>query len=176
MFNQRGQGSSVFQLLIAAVVALAILGVLMQVLGLINVGVGQEPPKAASDMLKSAVASPATLKTSGTVSFKNGSALNVRAISIDAQTGVRPENLCLSLGDFENDNRGFEDLLGGGQTIKYTGTANQNVKLDVLCDFGQDELEATLESYGLEDKTPNWDCSSATGDQLICVVALRVNR
>ncbi|MEK6821465.1 MAG: hypothetical protein AABY11_03650, partial [archaeon] len=62
--NFNGQAFSTFQLLIAAVVALAILVLLLNIIGsLPNLG-GQKPNKVASDLVGSQVSAPSELRTS----------------------------------------------------------------------------------------------------------------
>ncbi|MDO8625579.1 MAG: hypothetical protein Q7R47_05830 [Candidatus Diapherotrites archaeon] len=177
--NQAGQGSSVFQLLIAAVVALAILGVLLQVLNLVNPEVGAEPSKAATDTLKSAYSSPSTLKSSQKVTFKPDTPpLNIRGIA-NSSGVISSDRLCLSLGDF--DETKFENAGGQGATLRYIGSGAQTAKMDVLCDYGTTELTKTLESYNLPNAN-DWvgscpsEFTSGTTQDTICVIALRIAR
>ncbi len=138
-------------------------------------------PQIINESFKAAVLSPGEIQTSRTISFRTGVAINVRAIANDArfydlQAGATQEQLCLSKGDFAGEAR-FEDLGGTGQTIRYTDTVNQNIKLDILCDFGVQALNDTLESTGLQSTTPiPCDFSTVGENDLVCVIALRANR
>ncbi|MDD4983372.1 MAG: hypothetical protein PHH82_00855 [Candidatus ainarchaeum sp.] len=58
MIGQRGQAFSVFKILIAAIVALAILGLLLNIMGLISFNPANEPETAVKDLVKKAYSSP----------------------------------------------------------------------------------------------------------------------
>ncbi|MFH0970406.1 MAG: hypothetical protein V1776_03015 [Candidatus Diapherotrites archaeon] len=170
--NTRGQAFSTFQLLIAAVVALAILVLLLNIIGsLPNLG-GQKPNKVASDLVASQVNAPSELRTSNSVTFTREDSLNAQAIASASQV-VTQGQLCLSLGDFPED--GDFTTNDSGNIIKYAGSSNLRVRLSVICDTGT-ELIDDLTDNGIVD---DWTSSnSACGDvtslsQTACIVALR---
>lgn len=169
--NTRGQAFSTFQLLIAAVVALAILVLLLNIIGsLPNLG-GQKPNKVASDLVASQVNSPAELRTSTQVPFGKDDSLNAKSIA--AASGVVTEGqICLSLGDHENssDETGFQ-ISSSGNVITYNGASSLRVKISVLCDTAG-QIEEDLADNG--DFSGWWgSCGNLNLDQTGCIVALR---
>ena len=170
--NSVGQGSSVFQLLIAAVVALAILGVLLQVLNIINPDVGAEPSKVAVDRLKDAYGQPGTLKTSAKVTFR-ASTDPLNAGGIAKSSGVTsPQNVCISVGDFEGTEKFNTEV--SGKTIKYKGNGSQPAQISVLCDHSA-EIEQTLDDYGAGYSDWLQGCEFESNlNETVCIIALRV--
>jgi hypothetical protein len=167
--GQKGQAFSTFQLLIAAVVALAILVLLLNIIGsLPNLG-GQKPNKVASDLVASQVNAPSELRTSNPVIFVKGDSLNAEAIA--SASGVVTEGqLCLS----EGDHYGSGDFAPAGDNdkiLRYTGSTNLRVRISVLCDTGEeipDDLSAN------EDGADAWAGGCGLpGSQTGCIIALR---
>src|SRR3989338_4149871 len=141
ILNQTGQGSSVFQLLIAAVVAIAILSVLFGVLDLAKFfNVGQDPTTAAAETLKGAYTAPSNIKSSRTSLFNFDTTLNVKGIAAAAKGGPQADDLCLTLGDFATNNRGFE-FITDGKALRYKGSSPAQARIDVICDYGETELD-----------------------------------
>jgi hypothetical protein len=170
--NNRGQAFSTFQLLIAAVVALAILVLLLNIIGsLPNLG-GQKPNKIASDLVASQVNAPSELRTSNPVAFTKEDSLNAKAIA--SASGVVTEGqLCLSTGNFVAG-EDFDYSGADNGVIKYNGTANLRVRISVLCDTGS-QIADDLSDNGYDD--PNWaanDCPDLSNlNQTACIIALR---
>lgn len=169
--DSRAQASSVFQLLISAVVALAILMVLFSVLGIIRFDIGSEPSKAASDQLKEAWNSPATLKTTQNVTFSpQQNIISPRGLADTSRVGISPEQICLSLGDFE-DKEGSNFAIAG-KSINYTGSGTKVARISIFC-YNGNELLTALDESGLTDASiwlSNCDVDTA---ELFCIVALR---
>ncbi len=170
--NSRGQAFSTFQLLIAAVVALAILVLLLNIIGsLPNLG-GQKPNKVASDLVASQVNSPAELRTSTQVPFGKDDSLNAKSIA--AASGVVTEGqICLSLGDHggnDGDGTGF-NLLADGKVITYSGASSLRVKISVLCDTAG-QIGDDLDDNGVDDWTTSCG-EDLNPNQTGCIVALR---
>lgn len=170
--NDRGQAFSTFQLLISAVVALAILVLLLNILGSINIFGTQNPSEEAVNLIKSQINSPAELRTSGNpVTFKKDDSLNAKSIA--SRSGVLTESqVCISKGEHE-ETQEFEFPGIEGEILRYNGS-QLRVRLSVICDTGT-ELEEDLESYGLSsDWLSNDACQELTElNQTACVVALR---
>lgn len=169
--NNRGQAFSTFQLLIAAVVALAILVLLLNIIGsLPNLG-GQKPNKIASDLVASQVNAPSELRTSNPVTFTKEDSLNAKAIA--TASGVVTEGqLCISQGDFVDQESDFQQV--GDGVLRYSGGSNLRVRISVLCDTGN-QVAADLESNGIEN-ADTWmnDCSGIQDlPQTACIIALR---
>ncbi|MEK6902187.1 MAG: hypothetical protein AABX02_01190 [archaeon] len=170
--NTRGQAFSTFQLLIAAVVALAILVLLLNIIGsLPNLG-GQKPNKVASDLVASQVNSPAELRTSTNVPFGKDDSLNAKSIA--STSGVITEGqICLSLGDHAeaSGETGFHLQGVNNNIITYDGSSSLRVKISVLCDTGG-QIQTDLEDNGDYGGWTN-DCTDLPPNQTACIVALR---
>lgn len=166
--NNRGQAFSTFQLLIAAVVALAILVLLLNIIGsLPNLG-GQKPNKIASDLVASQVNAPSELRTSNPVTFTKEDSLNAKAIA--SASGVVTEGqLCISMGDFPEGESDFA-LNSTGSVLQYNGSSNLRVRISVICDTGN-QLLADLEANG--SPTEWLDSCDVDIPQTACLIALR---
>ncbi|MDO8428961.1 MAG: hypothetical protein Q7S92_07175 [Candidatus Diapherotrites archaeon] len=168
--NSRGQAFSTFQLLIAAIVAIAILAILFQIIGIIP-GIGQQEPSSnAANLVKDLVNKPYTPKTSSQVTFKSGDSINVKAIAAASQAGATEENIILSLGDFEGTT-GFE---GSGSLITYTAGSSKNVKLWAVCS-PKGEIGTTVQSLGPSEKirAASESCTTDSDEDICCLIALR---
>ncbi len=172
--NNRGQAFSTFQLLIAAVVALAILVLLLNIIGsLPNLG-GQKPNKIASDLVASQVNAPSELRTSNPVTFTKEDSLNAKAIA--SASGVVTEGqLCISMGDFIGSESDFNPV--GTGVLQYSGASNLRVRISVLCDTGNQIID-DLAANGYGDAGWESDCSNAANPiteipQTACIIALR---
>ncbi len=176
--NNRGQAFSTFQLLIAAVVALAILVLLLNIIGSLPQTGTSKPQSEAVNLIKSQVNSPSELRTSSnSVSFTKEDSLNSRAIAT-ASGVLTSTQVCISMGDFTDEtDSDFADTNPNksGDIIQYQGSGQLRVKLSVICDTGS-ELANDLQSNGIDDST--WMQSDKCQDilalnQTACVVALR---
>ncbi len=174
--NHKGQANSVFQLLIAAVVAGAILIILLQVLRIIPPLGGDDPNEVAANAVKSQVNDVGLVKLTSSVTFGQQSSLNARTIA-DKSGGLAPDQVCIVLGNsapsFGNDT--VWNLGGGeGQLVQYKGGFSQTTKLLVVCDRSG-ELDQTLEDYGYSDDISTDDCSDKFGSgstSKVCLVAI----
>lgn len=169
--NQKGQAFDVFKLLIAAVVALAILGILFGILRNVIVGVQTEPQQKAIEFVKSSINSVGELKVTDPVTFSAGKSLNARAIAFETRA-LSENQVCVSTGDVSNDEEAFKEE-ADGQIIVYHGKADRAMKLAVLCDYGN-KLEDTLKSY---NKGSDWrlNCACTQNDDRCCLVAIVKN-
>ena len=173
--NSRGQAFSTFQLLIAAVVALAILVLLLNIIGgLPNFG-SSEPLEEAATLIKGQVNSPSELRTgSNPITFTKEDSLNPKAIA-DKSGVVTANQVCVSMGDFlQEDDSDFAITNEDAGIVKYTGTGQLRVRLSVICDTGT-ELAEDLTNNGItEDWLGSSKCSDVAGlSQTACVIALR---
>ena len=178
MLNNKGQAFSTFQSLIAAIVAIAILAILFQILGIIP-GIGQQEPSSnAADLVKSLVNKPATPKTSSQVTFKANDSINTKAIAEDSQAGVTSSNITLMLGDFKPAEFSLEAKEAANlQSITYKGSSSKNVRLWAICDRKGDIGEVVNALQPSE----TWDagnyCPSVENEgETCCVIALRTTR
>ncbi|MCD6434001.1 MAG: hypothetical protein J7L14_00110, partial [Candidatus Diapherotrites archaeon] len=134
--NNRGQGHSVFMLLISAVVAFAILVILLQVLGIINFNPTGNPVDGASSALKTAVGALGTTIYSEEVVFNPRESVSSHAISNKAKAFISEDQICLLLGSFGQSSDSKFSYIGGieGKAITYTGISPIKVRYMVLCD------------------------------------------
>ena len=170
--NSRGQAFSTFQLLIAAIVAIAILAILFQIIGIIP-GIGQQEPSSnAANLVKDLINKPYTGKTSSQVTFKSGDSINTKAISAASQAGATEQNIVLSLGDFQTTG-GFTPGPAGA-SISYQGGSSKNVRLWAMC-APQRELADSVHQFGPSDgiRSASESCSTIADDDICCMIALR---
>lgn len=177
--DNKGQGFSTFQLLIAAIVAIVILIILLAILRVIpGISSTGDPVQAASDKLKDATTKLSQHFKTDTVTFDKGTTMTAKAIVQAAEVGLQENQLCLSKGDYKDD----ETVWSGGvekgaqNQISYNGSASKNVKLSVLCDVGT-ELEDDITTYysGEAGLDPAWvsGCDCTNMDDICCLIALR---
>lgn len=170
----RGQASSVFQLLISAVVALAILMILFSVLGVINFGVNTEPAKAAADVLKEAYNSPASVKTQPKVTFNSSQKeINLYNLAKSSKIGINEEQICLLAGAYQ-DNETLFTLTD--YTLTYNGSGSKDVGLAAFC-YSNNQLATTIENVSpvLSGYYNDGACCSnldSESDELCCFIAL----
>ena len=148
--NQKGQAFSTFELLISAVVALAILVLLLNIVGNLQFFGGKNPSDEAKVLIQSQISKPSELQTTRDVTFRPESSLNAKAIAT-ASGVITADQICISPGDFA-DNKNFEPSPNGA-IITYTGSANITTNLSVICDTGN-QLQDDLTQIG--DIASNW--------------------
>lgn len=169
MFNNKGQAASTFQLLIAAIVAIAILGVLMGILGIIPKPPGQEPIAAATEVLnKASTTSMATPVVSKEATF-NKDYPTLAAVSLaKGDVGITENQINLSLGFFKDKAAGFTKPTE--KVITYTGTSKK-VKIGALCATGCGELNRLAdEVFTIPGDSSAYQCTCE--DEICCVVYL----
>ncbi len=137
MLNNKGQAFSVFQLLIAAVVALAILGLLMSVMGMIDFSSNTNPAEVAKNLLKDAQNNAYNPYTGEGV-FSNKDVISRAALATDLQTGSEKIFLYI-VGD---ELSGFDN--SSETMITYTGT-EKKVNLLAICGTDVDSLEEVVD-------------------------------
>ncbi|MDP2666594.1 MAG: hypothetical protein Q8P05_03780 [Candidatus Diapherotrites archaeon] len=172
IMNFRGQAFSTFQLLIAAVVALAILVLLLNIIGSLPFLSTQKPSTESVNLIKSQVNEPGALRTSNRLIFVRDDSLNTRAIA--SSSGILTEaQLCISKGDHEDTSEFEFTSITEGDVLRYNGS-QLGVKISVLCDTGT-ELQDDLLNNGIdEDWLGNEKCSDISQlNQTACVIVLR---
>ena len=127
-FDNKGQSSSVFNLLIAALVSLAILGLLLSVLGGIGFNSGKKPIDTTINLVKDAMNTPFSLR-SETVTFTK-TENSIPAKSVSQKTDVSDALTFLTCNDPANVTA---DAKNG---ITFKGTSNQQNKVFVMCGEG----------------------------------------
>lgn len=130
MFNSKGQSSSVFNLLIAAIVSIAILGLLLAIMGGIGFNVGNDPVDTSITLINNAQNPYYAIKNSEITFEKDGS---IPKASIADKTDVGPNDIVF--GTCENvQNIELEDV-----RINYTGSSKTKYKLYAVC--GSEDIE-----------------------------------
>ncbi len=142
--SKKGQAFSTFQLLIAAVVALALLGVLMpiimQALGFIQ----SDPVSAAKQQITSAYDARGTLQTTEEVTFSSRNK-EISATGLSEGTSLSSEQIFFftnGLTDFDAYGGSFGN---GGTILEYTRAERATYYINILCDYGN-AIENTLDA------------------------------
>lgn len=170
--DQKGQTFDVFKLLISAVIAIAILVILMNILGGIP-GIGSDnPEKLAEDTVKgklNAIGSPGFVSK---VIFKKDDAISARSIALKSEA-LSEDQVCVTVSDSTPNKKSFEDT-APGKIITYTGEGQQQTRLMVLCDRESD-IDETIKNYKYDTKlglTMSRCTVSSSGSQKYCIVAV----
>ncbi|VVB99289.1 Uncharacterised protein [uncultured archaeon] len=171
MFGEKGQSFDVFKLLISAVVAIAILVLLMNVLNIVP-GIGsEEPEKIAEDLIKSKstqIGSPGY----NNVTFKNGHSLSAKTLSLKSD-GLSDAQICVLISDSTPNRESFTEL-SPGKVVQYNGQSPQKARLVVLCDREKDIVD-TLTTYGLSSSAFGVSTSACnlnlSNTQKYCIVS-----
>jgi hypothetical protein len=151
--DNRGQAFSVFKLLIAAIIAIAILVILFRILSSIPNVTGQEDPVEQSAQLVQQLKTKRMyhVKSEQKVKFKPNGALSARTISELAQAGLTADQICVSAGDYIDK----EDLFvttDDGRRVDYKGKQPMDTRISVICALGGpdmlDEIEAEYGDSG----------------------------
>lgn len=142
--NSRGQVFSVFQLLISAIVAFAILYILLYIIGSITPP-GTDPGTTAKSMIKDRLQSPYVFDVSeAIVRFDRGTGLGPRAVA--EGTGIAGSQICIFTKDYAEN----PDFLFRGRALYFEGTAGIDTRISVICGKA-DELESILvDDFGME--------------------------
>ena len=174
MFNQKAQASSTFQLLIAAVVALAMLGILMAILGVIKLPGTGDYADAIGNALDSASTSPASLKTTDSVNLQPKSEVVSREIALNSQSGVTESQLCFAKDAALEKVEAIDVETSSGRILEYTGSSQKKIKFSVICDAG-DAIEQDLEDR-FEEVIDLSHCNSELdleGSETVCIIIAR---
>ncbi|MFH1696284.1 MAG: hypothetical protein ABH854_00035 [Candidatus Diapherotrites archaeon] len=169
--SEKGQAFSVFKLLIAAVVAIVILTILLQVLSGIGTFQQGKPSEQAATKVSSLVNSLGIPEKTQTVTWENGDTLFSRNIA-DSTGTIGEDQVCVLMGDVPASRF---DLDNEGTIIRYTGTSGLATKLQVLCDH-EELIGDTVGLYQYE-----WDLDNCNFDpnsdsqRTVCVVVVVEN-
>ncbi|MBI4044387.1 MAG: hypothetical protein HY392_01640 [Candidatus Diapherotrites archaeon] len=176
--NQSGQAFSVFKLLIAAIVAVFILALLLQILSNINPPNVGDPTDEAASKIKTLITKLGTPERTTVVTFEPGKGLVGRTIA-DKTGALSPESVCVMLGRSDNDTQPtpFQEI--DGKTINYTGNSTIQRRLYILCDlenkFNDGTAFSDLSGFGLVDEAfrdGGIPCSPADNTNRYCVVSV----
>ena len=133
--DKKGQEFDVFKLLISAVVAVVILGLLLSIINIIIPPAQGNPSEEAGKLVQSIVNKPAQLQETQQVTFTNGKNINARGISLATKGYIEESAVCLSLGDF-GERAGWTGGIenGNGASISYTASDSLQAKIAAVCD------------------------------------------
>lgn len=174
--TKKGQASSTFQLLIAAVVALAILGVLITVISKVNPNV-TNITTSTNQLLQQQVSNPGARGCTEKVTFKQNSTLSAEGIT--RNTGLDTKQIFFTNKVDEIDNfyvvggsldRGSNESVDGGRILEYRGSGSKDVTICVLCSgSGGDGLKSAMDDYGLNIGNAIPEYISPSGES-VCVI------
>ncbi len=169
--NSTGQAYSVFKLLIAAIVALAILAILIPIITNIVIP-GNDIQTVSKQMIQEMSPMPGALKTSDPVIFKTGS--NLAPSALAGSSGLAGDQICVHKGDFEDN----DALSIQGSTIMNNSISDIQVKVSVTCNASNQMIDS-LEEMGLASDFDGdaGECScpldNSNASQKCCVVILK---
>ncbi len=138
--GNRGQAFSTFQLLIAAVAALALLGVLMPMI--INIpGVSGDPVDAMKEKIKTQIDNPGNIAYTSVVKFSAKKNEVISAISVITGSGLAKDQISFSTNGYDNHFRTDD-----GKILEILTQEAVKYKVGILC-ARPGELVETLDQY-----------------------------
>jgi len=170
VLNQKGQAFSVFELMIAGVVAFAILIILLMVINNVNTGVTSNPKDAISTAVKTVGVSGQT--TSNVFSFKNGA--QVSSDDISSQTGLDVGSLFFMTGQFGSDST--ITVSSDGKSVLYTGSTEKKVQAIVNCKQNEGALSNSISvlSQSSSFSSYSFEPQAACGDVSPCCAIILI--
>ncbi len=139
MFDNKGQSSSVFNLLIAALVSLAILGLLLSILGGIDFSQGQNPTDTVKKLVQNASNNAYSPFTEVITFSKKYSTVPAQAIIAKTDVGNALQFVsCLE----NNDSTLGLDVQTG--LVKYGGTSSAKYTATAVCGENVDSASSGL--------------------------------
>jgi hypothetical protein len=145
--NKKGQAFSTFQLLIAAVVALALLGVLMPII-MRSIDIGGDPSQATQQLLKSQIDNPGTLSFTDDVTFSSKyNTLSASGVAND--TGLDAGQIVFATNGLDDT---FSTIGTSASKIEYSKTQKGKYRLGVLCDSDAAALVTSVDDYKASNK------------------------
>jgi hypothetical protein len=168
VFNEKGQASSVFNILIAGVIALAILGILMSLLSGVSPIQGN-PLEIAQTQLQKATENPFVIhKSPQSVVFNNNDMLTARAVA-QKTTSVIADQVIFSAGERSDAFFKINNAPNGGSTLVFESSSSQQSKIAVYCDENQKIVEK-IELFAEISDIPSDGCGDSVNDAELCCV------
>ena len=161
--TKKGQASSTFQLLIAAVVALAILGVLLNILNVLP-GLNKDPTKTTKTLLTDQMNNPGAESCTDPVTFtRSKSTLSAEGITLN--TGLELKQVY-----FDNP-EGILNFDPKPSLLRYGTTASKKVMMCIICSSDASTLSSAIE----DNKRPTGDNFASVPNDLssgetVCVI------
>ena len=176
MFNQRGQAFSVFELMIAAIVAIAILFVLLPIITNISGGGAALAPK---DAISNALASIKNGGSTTTQVFELSPDLIITSQDF-SEKGFDPHSILFDRGEF-SDTQITANISATGEyyLFTYDGSTKQRAKANVYCQLTGTALlnvltDLTIEADAISDIEALCQPNGEEGEyQPCCLVVLK---
>ncbi len=140
--NSKGQAFSTFQLLIAAVVALALLGVLMPIIGGINPA-GGNITDSVKEKIKSNQDLPGTITLTESIKVSSKTQGTVATDAITDGSGMDPESVKFIVPSKYSSDFGVSS---DGQILQIKKSERINYKFGVLCHRDAERLDNFITS------------------------------
>lgn len=139
--NSKGQAFSTFQLLIAAVVALALLGVLMPIIGGINPGTDRLAD-SLEERINTQQNQPGTLSLTDDIKVSGRGDPFISTATITEGTGMDSKQVKFITN-------GYADfgILGEGSSLEIKNQSRITYQFGVLCHSSVEKLDASIEDY-----------------------------
>lgn len=142
--NSRGQAFSVFELMIAGVVAFAILIILLMVIG----GVSLTSSQDAKTVMANAISSVSPSGTTTTSEFTLKRNEEIASEDLIEKTGLDAQSMFFAKGQFgENSAVIVEAVPEDGSFIRYTGSIDLKARAKVVCKQTYDQVDTALTRY-----------------------------
>ena len=142
--NKKGQAFSTFQLLIAAVVALAILGVLLPMITN-HPPIDNDPINASKELIRTQITNRGTLIFTKDVRF-DSSNTTLSAESVVEGSGLNMDQVTFTNGGLTNE------FTATGNILRYNLQRNSTMKIGILCSEGKENLKNYIENEYSNDK------------------------
>lgn len=170
--TKKGQASSTFQLLIAAVVALAILGVLLNILGVLP-GLNKDPTKTTKTLLTDQINNPGAESCTDPVTFtRSKSTLSAEGITIN--TGIAKNQVFFAnpeeIPNFTpNNDSTLKNIL------RYSATSSKKVMMCIVCSSDKTTLEGEDGAIAVNARTDPQDATidipeDLSSGETVCVI------
>ncbi|HRS42923.1 MAG TPA: hypothetical protein P5530_03590 [Candidatus Diapherotrites archaeon] len=165
--TKKGQASSTFQLLIAAVVALAILGVLLNILNVLP-GLNKDPTKTTKTLLTDQINNPGAESCTDPVTFtKSKSTLSAEGITVN--TGVE-----MSQVFFANIENIPNFTPSGAETsnnlLRYNASSSKKVMMCIICSSTKQTLSGAIKANGKDSDQDITVPEELEDGETLCVI------
>lgn len=162
--TKKGQASSTFQLLIAAVVALAILGVLLNILGVLP-GLNKDPTKTTKTLLTDQINNPGAESCTDPVTFtRSKSTLSAEGITVN--TGIEMTQVY-----FDNPET-ISNFDPKDSILRYGASGSKKVMMCIVCSSDKSTLDQAIEANQKTDPPDNFKTqpTELSSGETVCVI------
>ncbi len=125
---------------------------------------------ASVELLMDSINEPGTLNTKN-AAFLPDSLLNTKSLAEDLP--LSSDQICMSLGEFQ-ESEDFELIKSeAAQTIKFKGDISKGVKITATCGKNKEELIQLVQSHGLEEGSTVQNCNALCSEIRCCLITLK---